>query len=126
MTFLESIFARLERDAGRPVLREVREGRIVSVTGGELLKMIGQGRRASAAAGLNRGDRCALFAPNSMRWAAMDLALMAEGIIVVPLYARQSPAELAGMMKDCTPSHVFCSDADSGAAIGRIGRRRRR
>ncbi len=46
--------------------------------------------------GLKKGDRCALLAHNSIRWVAMDLAIMAEGLIVVPLYARQAPAELRG------------------------------
>jgi long-chain acyl-CoA synthetase len=36
---------------------------------------------------------------------------MAEGLIVVPLYCRQAPAELVAMMKDCTPSLVCCGDA---------------
>jgi long-chain acyl-CoA synthetase len=41
----------------------------------------------------------------------MDLAIMAEGFIVVPLYSRQAPAELVAMMKDSTPSLVCCGDA---------------
>jgi long-chain acyl-CoA synthetase len=36
---------------------------------------------------------------------------MAEGLIVVPLYFRQAPAELVAMMKDSTPSLVCCGDA---------------
>ncbi len=52
-----------------------------------------------------------MLAPNSIRWVAMDLALMAEGLIVVPLYARQAPSELVAMMKDCTPSLMCCGDA---------------
>ena len=43
-----------------------------------------------ASKGLKRGDRCGLLAANSIRWVAMDLALMAEGLIVVPLYSRQA------------------------------------
>ena len=85
MTFLETIFARLEGAANTPVVGEVRDGRIVSVTGGEVLAMIARARRFLAARGLKRGDRCALLAPNSVRWAALDLAMMAEGLIVVPL-----------------------------------------
>jgi long-chain acyl-CoA synthetase len=42
---------------------------------------------------------------------AMDLAAMAEGLIVVPLYSRQAPAELVAMIKDSTPSLVCCGDA---------------
>jgi long-chain acyl-CoA synthetase len=47
----------------------------------------------------------------------MDLALMAEGLIVVPLYSRQAPAELVAMMKDCTPAVVCCGDAALRDAI---------
>ena len=48
------------------------------------------------ARGLKPGDRCALWAPNSIRWVALDLAIMAEGIIAVPLDPRQVPAEISG------------------------------
>jgi long-chain acyl-CoA synthetase len=69
--------------------------------------------------GLQRGERCALLAPNSARWVAFNLALLAEGIIVVPLYARQSPVELAAMMKDCLPRFLFTSDAALGEAVAK-------
>ena len=111
MTFLESIFARLEQRSNSPVLCEIRDGQIVPATGGEILALIRRARAFLAARGLQRGDRCALLAPNSIRWAALDFAMMAEGLIVVPLYARQAPAELAGMIRDSTPSLIFCSDA---------------
>ena len=110
MTFLEDIFARLQRTAGSPIVREIREGQIASVTGSEFLALVQQARNFVAARGLKKGDRCALIAPNSIRWAGMDLAMMAQGIIVVPLYSRQAPAELVGMMKDSTPAHIFCSE----------------
>jgi long-chain acyl-CoA synthetase len=87
------------------------------VTGGELLALIEQARRFLIARGFKKGDRCALLAPNSIRWAALDLAMMAEGIIVVPLYARQAPVELATMLKDSTPIRICCSDARLAAEI---------
>jgi long-chain acyl-CoA synthetase len=69
---------------------------------------------------LQKGNRCALLAPNSIRWAALDLAMMAEGIIVVPLYARQAPAELATMMKDCSPSLLLCADSSLRDGVTQI------
>ena len=66
---------------------------------------------------LKKGDRCALLAQNSMQWVAMDLAIMAEGLTVVPLYARQAPAELVAMMKDCWPSVIACGEKSLGDAI---------
>ncbi len=45
---------------------------------------------------------------------------MAEGIVVVPLYARQAPAELVAMMQDSTPSRIFCLDAAIAAEIKKL------
>lgn len=117
MTFLETIFERLRQADASAVLREVRGDQIVSVTGGEFLALIQQARQFFAARGLKKGDRCVLLAPNSIHWAAMDLAMMAEGLLVVPLYARQAPAELVAMMKDCAPARIFSSSAPLAAEI---------
>jgi long-chain acyl-CoA synthetase len=111
LNFLDTIFAQLQRSAGRVVLREVHGEQFVSVTGKELLEHVRQVRAYLRGAGLQPGDRCALLAPNSIRWAAFDLALIAEGVIVVPLYNRQSPAELAAMIRDSQPKLLFVSDA---------------
>jgi long-chain acyl-CoA synthetase len=113
-TFLETIFAQLQRSAGRVVLREIHGDRFFSATGRELLDQVRQVRAYLRNADLRPGDRCALLAPNSIRWAAFDLALMAEGLIVVPLYARQSSAELAAMMRDSEPNLLFVSDGALG------------
>jgi long-chain acyl-CoA synthetase len=111
MNFLESILAQLQAASYTPVLQELREGQVSTVTGRALLTRIRQGRSFLAARGLKKGDRCALLAHNGMDWAALDLAMMAEGLIVVPLYARQAPAELVAMMKDCSPELICCEDA---------------
>jgi long-chain acyl-CoA synthetase len=114
--FLEIIFAQLERSGGRVVLREIHGAQFVSVTGRELLDQIREVRAYLRKTELRPGDRCALLAPNSIQWVVFDLALMAEGIIVVPLYARQSPGELAVMMRDSEPKLLFTSDAALGEA----------
>ncbi len=109
--FLENIFAQLKRAEGRVVLREIRGEQFVSLTGGELLDQVQRVRGYLRRSGLQSGDRCALLAANSVRWAAFDLALMAEGAIVVPLYSRQASAELVAMMKDCQPRFLFVGDS---------------
>ena len=111
MTFLEDIFAQLAAAQDTTFLQELRDAQTASVTGRELLDLIGRARAFLRSRGLRKGDRCALLAPNSIRWIAMDLAIMAEGLIVIPLYSRQAPAELVAMMKDGSPSLLCCSDA---------------
>jgi long-chain acyl-CoA synthetase len=115
--FLESLFAELNSAGGRVVLREIRAEQFVSVTGSALLEQVGKVRAFLRHSGIQPGDRCALLAPNSIAWVAMDLAMMAEGVIVVPLYARQAAGELAEMMKDCRPRLLFVGDAALGEAV---------
>jgi long-chain acyl-CoA synthetase len=110
-SFIEEIFSQLNAAAETRILAEIRDGEVSGVTGSELLELVRKARTFIASRGLNKGERCGLLAANSMRWVAMDLALMAEGLIVVPLYSRQAPGELVAMMKDCTPALVFCGDA---------------
>jgi acyl-CoA synthetase (AMP-forming)/AMP-acid ligase II len=74
MTFLETILDRLQKASTSPVMRELRGGRILSVTGGELLAMVQQARQFLVASGLVKRDRCVLLAPNSIRWAALEAA----------------------------------------------------
>ncbi|MGB8010661.1 MAG: AMP-binding protein [Terriglobales bacterium] len=117
MTFLEEIFARLERSGDAVVLQEMREGQAVPLTARQLLAQVLVARAYLRRLRLKKGDRCALLAHNSTQWVAMDLAIMAEGLTVVPLYARQAPAELVAMMKDCWPSVIACGEKALADAI---------
>jgi long-chain acyl-CoA synthetase len=115
VSFLDDIFAKLEAAGETAILQELRgeetQGPQPWLTGRNLLAEIAEARAFIVAQGLKKGDRCALLAHNSVRWVAMDLAIMAEGLIVVPLYARQAAAELVAMMKDCSPALICCGDA---------------
>jgi long-chain acyl-CoA synthetase len=117
--FIEEIFARLQRANGRVVLREIHGQQFVSASGKALLEQVGRIRTHLRQLGLQPGERCALLAPNSIPWVAFNLAFLAEGVILVPLYARQAPAELASMMKDCLPRFLFASHAELGEAIAK-------
>jgi long-chain acyl-CoA synthetase len=108
MSFLQQIFAILEKSGDNIVLQELRGGETGAATARQLLDQVLVARAYLRRLRLKRGDRCALLAHNSIQWVAMDLAIMAEGLTVVPLYARQAPAELVAMMKDCWPS-VICA-----------------
>ena len=111
MSFLDSIFGQLDGVPRSLVLREVHEGKFLDASAGDLMSLVIQARAFLREQKLQKGDRCVLLAANSIEWVAVDLAIMAEGLMVVPLYARQAVTELAAMMKDCSPSLVICGDA---------------
>jgi long-chain acyl-CoA synthetase len=117
--FLENIFAQLKQANARVVLREIRGEQFVSVTGSELLEQVQRVRAYLRNSRIQAGDRCALLGPNSIHWVAFDLALMAESVVVVPLYSRQAPGELAAMMRDCQPRLLFVNDAELGEAVAK-------
>jgi long-chain acyl-CoA synthetase len=125
MNFLENIFAQLEAAGSTTVLAELRDTEAsqeanAGLSGHGLLKRIAQARAFLLSRGLKKGDRCALLAHNGIDWVALDLAAMSEGLIVVPLYARQAPAELVAMMKDCSPALMCCGNAALRDAILQI------
>ncbi|HKQ86682.1 MAG TPA: AMP-binding protein [Candidatus Acidoferrales bacterium] len=107
----------MQRTSATPVVGEVRDGQIVSVNGGELLGLIEKARAFILACGLRAGDRCALYGPNSIRWIAADLALMAQGVVVVPLDPRQVAGEIAAVVRDASPALIFCSDEGFAANL---------
>ena len=119
--FLQRIFARLQASPDRTILREVRADaageKFISVTGSELLALVETARLFFRSRQIPAGERCGLIAANSIHWIAADLALMAEGIVVVPLYHRQTASELAGMLKDCQPRLVLTSDDETSQAL---------
>ncbi len=117
MNFLEEIFTRLEAAQDLPVLQELRDRGPAIATGGQLLQSVSKARAFLTTKGLKKGDRCALLAHNCIDWVAADLAIMAEGLIVVPLYARQAPAELVAMMRDCSPALICCGEATLRDAV---------
>jgi long-chain acyl-CoA synthetase len=121
MCFLNDIFDTLERSSSSTVLREIHDGRITAHVNGRLfLEYVARARAFLAAQKLERGDRVAVLANNGIQWAALDLAIMAEGFVAVPLYARQAPVELVSIMKDCAPRLICAGDASLAKQIRAI------
>jgi long-chain acyl-CoA synthetase len=101
MSFIDTMHQNLDKAAQRALIVEVRGDKLVEVRGAELKQRVAAARGCLAAHGVGPGDRLALIAHNSARWAAADLAGLGAGCIVVPMYDRQAANELAGMLQNC-------------------------
>lgn len=117
MSFIATIFGHLGHDPETPALHEVFGERIETTTRQRLTSLIARFRGRLRKAGVEPGDRVVLLAPNSARWVAADLAILAEGGVVVPMYARQDPKELTAMMHDCEPKAVVVADPVLAASV---------
>ncbi|MBN8612534.1 MAG: AMP-binding protein [Deltaproteobacteria bacterium] len=115
--FVHKILSNLEAWPDRLFAVEVHGSRLVSTEGRRLRALVEIARRGLRDHGVVAGDRVVLVAPNSTRWIATDLAILAEGATVVPMYARQDPKELAGMVRDADPKLVITLDETLRDAI---------
>ncbi|MBX7193947.1 MAG: AMP-binding protein [Sandaracinaceae bacterium] len=115
--FVHKILSNLEAWPDRIFAAEVHGTRLVSTEGRRLRALVEIARHGLRERGVSAGDRVVLVAPNSTRWIATDLAILAEGATVVPLYARQDPKELAGMIRDADPKLVITADHALEGAI---------
>ncbi len=120
-SFVDRFLSNLEAHRERAFVVEVHHERMAPTRGALLRAMIEDARESLRVRGVKAGDRVVLVAPNSARWVAMDLAILAEGATVVPLYARQAPAEIADMVRDADSSLVIVGEAGLDVALAAAG-----
>src|SRR5437867_2065975 len=65
------------------------------VTYAELWAMVADAARALIASGIDRGDRVAVWAPNSLEWIVAALGVTTAGGVLVPVNTRFRGAEAA-------------------------------
>ena len=67
--------------------------------------------RALVAAGIERGDRVAIFAANSPEWTEADLATLLVGAVPVPIYATSTPEQVSHIVNDSGARLLFAGGA---------------
>jgi long-chain acyl-CoA synthetase len=117
MSFVSDILKAAAARDTQPLLIEVHGVKQLPLSGRAFASAVSRARGYLKRFVLAPGERVALLGPNASHWAVMDLAILAQGCVCVPLYARQDPKQLSGMLKDCGARLVICADADLQAAI---------
>ncbi len=67
--------------------------------------------RALIGAGIERGDRVAIFAPNTPEWSQADLATLLVGAVPVPIYATSTPEQVGHIVNDSAARLLFAGGA---------------
>jgi len=117
MHFLARIFENLEQKPDRCAIVEVHGTALREHDGHALLELISRARAFVANAGVQPGQRVAVLASNSAKWVCADLAALACGAIVVPLYDKQEPKELAVMLRSAEPALLLAGTAELALSI---------
>lgn len=109
---------RVAAHPGATACLEPADGEFRPVTAEAFGAEVEAAARAMLALGLHAGDRVALIGPNGRWWAAVDLAALSLGLVVVPLYQGQQPAELRYILEDAAPALVCLQGKKAAAEIG--------
>jgi long-chain acyl-CoA synthetase len=121
MSFIDTIFTFFAQDPERPLVVEMHGSEARPCSRGQVAGWVAHARGVLLEAGVVPGERVVLIAPNSAKWVAADLAALAAGAVVVPMYARQDPGELVAMIADCEPSLVVVADDALGSRLTQAG-----
>nr|WP_274709545.1 AMP-binding protein [Streptomyces tubbatahanensis] len=99
---------------GRVALVEYPDGEGAGREGGEvrwsfatLRAHVVRSAKAALAHGLRKGDRVAVWAPNSRHWITAALGAVSVGAVLVPLNTRYKPAEAADILRRSRARFLF-------------------
>ncbi|WP_290650382.1 AMP-binding protein [Aquisalimonas sp.] len=107
-TVSELINARPTPPAAQAVLALDREG-LNELTRTDLLEQAGRFAGGLLEAGLQRGDRVALVAPNSIDWVIAAVGVMQAGGVLVPIDTQMPLKEFHYVLEDAAPRWVLTS-----------------
>lgn len=70
--------------------------------------------------GVKPGDRVGILSTTRAEWVIADLAILAIGAIVVPIYQTNAPEECAHVISDSGLTVLFCEDAGQLAKVEQV------
>jgi long-chain acyl-CoA synthetase len=118
---LVDLFESSCRVRGEAPLFGTRQGKIFKwISYAETHRRVAQVRSLLRNLGVERGDRVALIANNSIDWATICYATAGCAAIAVPMYPEQRPSDWEFVLRDCRPKVVFLGTKSVAAAYGRI------
>ncbi|HEX5069272.1 MAG TPA: AMP-binding protein [Vicinamibacterales bacterium] len=102
MNFAQLIGDACRQRPSRPAIELVRtDGRVETMTFGELDDLAGRAARWLLQRGIGRGDRVALLADNDGRWIAAYLGALRIGAVAVPLDTAYKAPQVAIVVDHC-------------------------
>ncbi|HEY3411698.1 MAG TPA: long-chain fatty acid--CoA ligase [Armatimonadota bacterium] len=110
-TLNQAIQDSVRRFPTRPALSAKRDGAFRPMSYAALASDIQMIASALNGLGIHKGDRVAILSENGMNWARIDLATLAIGAVVVPIYPTLPANQVSYMLRDSGAKAVFAGDA---------------
>ncbi|MCA0869979.1 long-chain fatty acid--CoA ligase [Seohaeicola saemankumensis] len=118
LTIPEAFGNRVGLTPDSPAYLQFEEGAWRALTWRLVAERVDRRRFAFAHAGLRPGDRVAIFLPNCIDWIVTDLAAMSEGLVTVPVYTRDSAANICHVLRDSRTALCVTDRAERWNGLG--------
>ena len=99
-TLVDVFYAGIERDSHCLMMYRTPDRAWNDIGSGDLYSRVAAVTRALQSWKIGKGDRIAILSENRPEWAIADYAALLLGTVVVPVYATQTPDQIAYMLKD--------------------------
>lgn len=100
------------------VAHDPAEGRFSAITWAEMAERVAERTAALASEALEPGARVALWLPNGIEWVAFDHAALSLGLVVVPLFPDDAPANAVDILADSGARIVVVRTAAQWESLG--------
>lgn len=111
---LNQLLLRREKEFTNKVyLRQPIGHQWINFTWGEVIHQARQVATALKNAGLQRGDRVAIFSKNCAEWLIADFGISLAGLVNVPLFANQNPSSIEFIIQQADIQLVFIGKLDA-------------
>ena len=106
-------------EGGRDLLWRPDDGGWVAMTADELVERVRSVAAGLVARGVSPGDRVAIMSPIRIEWTVADLAVLAAGAVVVPIYDTSSQDQAAHILGDSSPVMAIVADDETADLVGK-------
>lgn len=89
-----------------------------AIAASEMLARIENIACALYASGVRRGDRVAILSENRPEWTIVDAACQFAGVVDVPIYTTQTPAQVCYILNDSSARVLFIQNKTQFARVG--------
>ena len=107
-------------DEQRPLLMKKLEGQYQGITYKEVRRNVELFALGLASLGLKRGDRASIVSENRPEWVVADMAMVALGIVNVPIYPTLTPKQMEYIFNDAGVKAAIASNAYQVGKIQKI------
>jgi len=111
------------RETRTPAATHKVDGKWVDISWSSVLDEVKKVSAGLVAAGVQPGDRVAVFGATTLTWVVCDLAISASRAVCVPIYASNTPDEVEYILQNSGSSLLFVdNDVSDGKQPGRVSR----